>query len=90
MTVSQLSNLGHAAQGLQYAAQYDSMRLETYRRKENFANRILISVVGDSALLLRFDDVGYFNRVYCADETVFDRLPEIEGFFEGVRMVVNW
>jgi N-acetylglutamate synthase-like GNAT family acetyltransferase len=80
-TVSCLNHLNLAAQGLAYAAQYDSMRLETYQQKEKLADRICVSAIGSSAISLRFDDVGYFNRVYGADESVFDRLPEIEEFF---------
>jgi hypothetical protein len=58
------------------------MRLETYRQKENLANRIWVSSIG-SAVALRFDDVGYFNRVYCADQAFFEELPEIEAFYRG-------
>src|SRR6185437_9044454 len=71
-----------AVKALQYASQYDSMRLETYREKESLAHRIRILRIG-SAVALRFDDVGYFNRVYGADETVFDNLAEIEEFYRG-------
>jgi len=63
-----------------HAARYDSMRLETYRQKENLADRICVSSIG-SAVALRFDDVGYFNRVYCAEQTFLEDLPEIEAFY---------
>jgi hypothetical protein len=69
-----------AVEALQRVARYDSMRLETYRQKENLANRISVSRI-DSALALRFDDVGYFNRVYSADQAFLDYLPEIEAFY---------
>ena len=73
-----------AVEALQHVARYDSMRLETYRDKENLANRICVSTIG-SALALRFDDVGYFNRVYCADHEFLNKLQEIEAFYrEGL------
>jgi hypothetical protein len=71
-----------ALQALQHVACYDAMRLKTYRQKENLADRIRVSPLG-SAIALRFDDVGYFNRVYCEDTTVFGKLPEIEQFYRG-------
>jgi hypothetical protein len=71
-----------AVEALQHVARYDSMRLETYRDKENLASRICVSTI-DSALALRFDDVGYFNRVYCADHEFLKKLPEIEAFYRG-------
>lgn len=71
-----------AVEALQHVARYDSMRLETYRQKESLANRICISWIG-SAVALRFDDVGYFNRVYCADRNFVQKLPEIEAFYRG-------
>lgn len=71
-----------AIQALQAVARYDVMRVETYRGKENLADRIFVSPIG-SAVGLRFDDVGYFNRVYCADDSVFETLPEIEAFYRG-------
>jgi hypothetical protein len=58
------------------------MRLETYRHKENLADRICVSPI-DTALALRFDDVGYFNRVYCDDPAFLEKLPEIEAFYRG-------
>src|ERR1700757_1338017 len=71
-----------AVEALQHVARYDSMRLETYRDKENLASRICVSTI-DSALALRFDDVGYFNRVYCANRAFIEYLPEIEAFYRG-------
>jgi hypothetical protein len=71
-----------AVQALQAVGRYDTMRVKTYRRKENLADRIFVSPIG-SAVALRFDDVGYFNRVYCADDSVFGMLPEIEAFYCG-------
>jgi hypothetical protein len=77
-----VQKLNIAVEALQHVARYDSMRLETYRDKENLADRICVSMIG-SALALRFNDVGYFNRVYCADQAWFDKLPEIEAFYRG-------
>jgi hypothetical protein len=71
---------GPALEALQRACRYDSMRLDTYREREHLAERIRIARLGSSTAL-RFDDVGYFNRVYCADASVFERLAEIEDFF---------
>lgn len=82
MQVLSVEDLSVAAQALQHVARYDSMRLQTYLEKENLADRIRVSSLA-SALALRFDDVGYFNRVYCADESVFEMLPEIERFYHG-------
>jgi hypothetical protein len=80
--VRSVQEAGVAVEALQHVARYDSMRLETYRQKENLADRICVSSIG-SAVALRFDDVGYFNRVYCADGAFFEELPEIEAFYRG-------
>ena len=82
MQVLSVEDLTVAAQALQHVARYDSIRLRTYLEKENLADRIQMASIA-SALALRFDDVGYFNRVYCADESVFEMLPEIERFYHG-------
>ena len=82
MSVLPALDLKAAVQGLRHVQAYDVLRLETYRKKENLTERIRLSRLG-SAMALRFDDVGYFNRVYCADETVFERLPEIEDRYRG-------
>jgi GNAT superfamily N-acetyltransferase len=58
------------------------MRLDVYRQKENLSDRVAIARFG-SALALRFDDVGYFNRVYCADNAVFEVLAHLEEFYRG-------
>lgn len=81
-TVIPIQETDLAVQALQHVARYDSMRLETYRQRENLDDRISISRIG-SALALRFDDVGYFNRVYCADDSLHEKLPEIEDFYRG-------
>lgn len=77
-----IQELDAAVEALQHVARYDSMRLQTYRQKENLASRICVSPI-DSSLALRFDDVGYFNRVYCADLSFLEKLPEIEAFYRG-------
>lgn len=82
MKVVSVPDLEIAVQALQYVARYDSMRLETYLQQEDLADRIWVTPIG-SASALRFDDVGYFNRVYSADDAVFEMLPEIEEFYCG-------
>jgi hypothetical protein len=82
MRVRSFLEVDVAVEALQHVARYDSMRLETYRQKENLDNRICVSPI-DSALALRFDDVGYFNRVYCSDHAYLEKLPEIEAFYRG-------
>ncbi len=63
-------------------AEYDRMRLATYRDLGARAAQIAIKSEGGSSLL-RFDDVGYFNAVYGDDEHLIDRLDEVEAFFRG-------
>jgi GNAT superfamily N-acetyltransferase len=62
-------------------AEYDTLRLSAYRDKGSRGHLISITSIG-SATLLRFEDVGYFNRVY-ADDDIVDRLESIERFFSG-------
>ncbi len=64
------------------AAEYDGMRLATYRARGARAACISIASVGGAALL-RYDDVGYFNAVYGHEEDLVDRLDEVEAFFRG-------
>ncbi len=71
-----------AAQAIQVFAAYDRLRLESYREGELLHSRIQILQIGKSHLL-RFDDVGYFNRIYAADAQVGDCLDEIERFYAG-------
>lgn len=82
MSVLPALDLDAAVQALHHVKAYDTLRLKTYRKKENLTDRIRLSQIG-SAMALRFDDVGYFNRVYCAERTVFERLAEIEAFYCG-------
>jgi GNAT superfamily N-acetyltransferase len=63
-------------------ARYDSLRLRTYQERELHGDRIRISSIG-SATALRFDEVGYFNRVYSPDQSVAESLAEIEMFYSG-------
>jgi hypothetical protein len=81
-TILSVPEVDVALQALRHVARYDAMRLETYREKENLGKRIRVSRIG-SALALRFDDVGYFNRVYCGDRGFLDKLAEIEEFYRG-------
>jgi GNAT superfamily N-acetyltransferase len=69
---------------LRHVARYDALRLTTYRDRESHSGRIAIGAIG-SVTALRFDDVGYFNRAYAGDDTVWERLGEIESFFRGGR-----
>jgi hypothetical protein len=69
-----------ALQAFQIAASYDALRLRIYRDNEELERRIQIASIG-SATALRFDDVGYFNRVYSHDESINTQLPAIEGFY---------
>jgi GNAT superfamily N-acetyltransferase len=63
-------------------ARYDSLRLTTYQTQEGLHEKIRVSSIG-SATALRFDDVGYFNRVYAPDDSVAERIGEIETFYDG-------
>jgi GNAT superfamily N-acetyltransferase len=71
-----------AVEALQCVSKYDVMRVETYRQKEGLADRIRVSSIG-STVALRFDDVGYFNRVYGPDQSIFESIPAIEEFYCG-------
>ncbi len=71
-----------AKTALHLIARYDSLRLQTYRDREHHGDRIRLAPIG-SATALRFDDVGYFNKVYSPDESAARRLPEIEMFYQG-------
>jgi GNAT superfamily N-acetyltransferase len=72
--------LAAALQALEVAAGYDTLRLKTYRDNEQLEPRIQIAAMG-SATLLRFDDVGYFNRVYSPDQSISKQLSAIEDFY---------
>jgi len=63
-------------------ARYDSLRLTTYQTQEGLHEKIRVSSI-ESATALRFDDVGYFNRVYAPDDSVAERMGEIEAFYDG-------
>ncbi|HEY9126904.1 MAG TPA: hypothetical protein VIM62_07240 [Acidobacteriaceae bacterium] len=71
---------------LQVIARYDALRLHTYRDSESLHSRIRIETLGASTLL-RFDDVGYFNRIYAADTSILSRLDEVERFYAGCPFV---
>jgi GNAT superfamily N-acetyltransferase len=71
-----------AAISFRLFAAYDRLRLSLYRDKGPRDDLISIASIG-SATLLRFEDVGYFNRVYAHDDDVADRLESVERFFRG-------
>jgi GNAT superfamily N-acetyltransferase len=68
--------------GMRLFADYDALRLSTYREKEWLEDRIRVGSIG-TATALRFDDVGYFNRIYAPDESILDRLEEVEDYYRG-------
>lgn len=85
MTGSQVKERESAAgalRGLELFAEYDALRLATYRDGERLGERIRMKSFGN-ATALRFDDVGYFNRIYSPNDDVLGRLDEVEEFFEG-------
>jgi len=67
---------------LQLVTAYDRLRLETYRDRGPRGAFISVSSIGES-LALRYEDVGYFNKVYAHAYSVWDRLEEIEAFYSG-------
>lgn len=67
---------------LQAIARYDALRLETYRDGESLHSRIRMRTLG-ACTLLRFDDVGYFNRIYAGDTSILSHLDEVERFYAG-------
>jgi len=71
-----------AKAALNIFASYDALRLRTYRDGESLHSRIRVQSLGTAALL-RFDDVGYFNRVYAGDGSVAAHLAEVERFYAG-------
>ncbi len=71
-----------AAHALRVFAAYDALRLRSYREAESLQSRIHILAIGNS-LLLRFDDVGYFNRIYADQALIGDHLAEVERFYAG-------
>jgi hypothetical protein len=73
---------GLAELSFRLSAAYDLVRLSLYRDKG--ARGHLISIASQGSLtLLRYEDVGYFNRVYAPDDDAAGRLESIEGFFSG-------
>jgi len=69
-------------------ANYDSLRLQTYREGEGLYSRIRVLSIGGS-LALRFDDVGYFNRVYAAGLKIAPYVDDIEEFYSGCPFACN-
>jgi GNAT superfamily N-acetyltransferase len=64
------------------SATYDRARLSLYRDKGSRGHLIFVASTA-SLTLLRYEDVGYFNRVYALDNDAAGRLESIEGFFKG-------
>lgn len=62
------------------AAEYNFRRLTTYRERERHGDSMRIRAT-ESAAFFRFDKLGYFNSVYTCDETIVDRLSEVEEFY---------
>jgi GNAT superfamily N-acetyltransferase len=69
-----------ALRALQAFAQYDSLRLSTYRDCEPAHARVLIEQAF-GATLLYFDEVSYFNRIYALDEAIAGHLDHVEAFY---------
>ena len=63
-------------------AAYDRLRLSLYRDKGAVGHLISLASIG-SLTLLRFEDVGYFNRVYAHGDDAAHRLASVESFFKG-------
>lgn len=64
------------------AATYDRLRLSIYRERGHRTHRIAIEDVGQSTFL-RFDDVGYFNRVYSRGDDIHEQFDAVDQFFRG-------
>jgi hypothetical protein len=73
-----------AASVLRLVCDYDCFRLRAYRKGESLGDQIKVRSFG-GATALRYDEVGYFNRVYCPDAASLDRLTEIEDFYADCR-----
>jgi hypothetical protein len=72
------------ALGIRVFAEYDALRLRTYAKGERLGRRVRVRAMG-TAMALRFDDVGYFNRIYAPDNSVAERLADVEQFYAGSR-----
>jgi hypothetical protein len=80
-----------AIRGFQAFAAYDGLRLRTYRERESAHARIRIEQA-HGASLHRFDDVGYFNRVYAPTGSIAWHLDEVEELYRdspfGCELIV--
>ncbi len=63
-------------------ARYDSLRLRTYQAGENLDGKIRVVAIGP-ATALRFDEVGYFNRVYAPAAAAPAHVRDFEVFYRG-------
>jgi hypothetical protein len=68
--------------GMELFARYDSLRLRTYQACENLDGKIHVAAMGP-ATALRFDDVGYFNRVYAPAAVESGDVRDFEVFYRG-------
>ncbi len=68
--------------GMELFARYDSLRLRTYQSCENLGGKIRVATIG-SATALRFDEVGYFNRVYAPAAAASGHVRDFEVFYRG-------
>lgn len=81
-----------ASRAFQAAAAYDHLRLSTYSACETARGRIRIEHAHD-ALMLQFDDVGYFNRLYAPSAAIAGHLDHVEAFYRdspfGCELVIE-
>lgn len=63
------------------ARDYDRLRLSTYKQRGRRGDAMAIGTAGES-VLLRFDDVGYFNLIYAGCD-IDSRIEMVEQFFDG-------
>ncbi len=68
--------------GMELFARYDSLRLRTYQAGENLDGQIRVAALGP-ATALRFDEVGYFNRVYAPSAEAWKHVRSFENFYQG-------
>jgi hypothetical protein len=73
-----------AIRALHAMGTYDCLRLSTYRDREPAHEKIRIEQKF-GALLLRYEDVGYFNRVYAPSEAIAGHLDHVEAFYRDSR-----
>jgi hypothetical protein len=80
--LTEAERVHYTALGIRVFAEYDALRLRTYAKGEQLGARTRVRALG-TAVALRFDDVGYFNRIYAPDDSIAERLAEAERFYAG-------